>query len=175
LNHDTVPINRAPVLALWASVVAECLGYDRGEARSLGKALAAINARPKTRPSSVVLRVEKPAEARKMLQGEEFLVVLLGRSIPAKNTPEGVRAVDEGRLVNPEFVDRYLQGKFNHRLADVEAAMMFLARSFKPDKLSAGAFTLYERFRPAIPEGVKGRGAPGGLDLSLIRSLAPKS
>ena len=175
MNHDTVLVNRAPVLTLWASVVAECLGYERGEARSLGKALAAINARPKARRSGVQLRVEKPAEARKTLPDEDFLVVLLGRSIPAKNTAEGVRAVDEGRLFDPEFVERYLQGKFNHRLADVETSMMFLARSFKPDKLSAGAFALYEQFRPAISEGMNGRGTPGELDLALIRSLAPKA
>jgi hypothetical protein len=31
---------------------------------------------------------------------------------------------------------------------------------------------IYERFRPAIPEGVKGWGATGNLDLGLIERLA---
>ena len=34
---------------------------------------------------------------------------------------------------------------------------------------------MYERFRPAIPEGVKGWGAKGELDLGLIRWLAKPS
>ena len=33
-------------------------------------------------------------------------------------------------------------------------------------------YPLYERFRPAIPEGVKGWGAKGDLDLELIGRLA---
>jgi len=32
----TVSINRAPVLTLWAAVVAERLGFDREEALTLG-------------------------------------------------------------------------------------------------------------------------------------------
>jgi hypothetical protein len=36
------------------------------------------------------------------------------------------------------------------------------------------AFTLYEKFRPAIPEGVTGGGAKGNLDIDRIRSLASK-
>jgi hypothetical protein len=34
---DVVTINRAPVLTLWASVVAECFGFDHDEALTLGK------------------------------------------------------------------------------------------------------------------------------------------
>jgi hypothetical protein len=37
-------INRAPVLTLWAAVVAERLGFDRAEARSFGRAAAGLNA-----------------------------------------------------------------------------------------------------------------------------------
>lgn len=33
---DTVTINRAPVLTFWAAVVAERLGFARGEALTLG-------------------------------------------------------------------------------------------------------------------------------------------
>ena len=36
------------------------------------------------------------------------------------------------------------------------------------------AYRLYERFRPDIPEGVKGWGAEGDLDLGLIGWLAKK-
>ena len=41
--------NRAPVLTLWAAVVAERLGFNENEALSLGKALAGLNAQAKGR------------------------------------------------------------------------------------------------------------------------------
>ena len=40
----TISINRAPVLTLWAAVVAERLGFDREEALTLGRAVAGLNA-----------------------------------------------------------------------------------------------------------------------------------
>ena len=39
-----ININRAPVLTLWAVVVAERFGYDPKEALTLGKAVAGLNA-----------------------------------------------------------------------------------------------------------------------------------
>lgn len=46
---NTVRINRAPVLTLWATVVAERMGYDTDAALSLGKAVAGLNAQTKER------------------------------------------------------------------------------------------------------------------------------
>jgi hypothetical protein len=40
-------INRAPVLTLWATIVAERLGFDEDAALSLGKAVADLNAQSK--------------------------------------------------------------------------------------------------------------------------------
>jgi hypothetical protein len=47
LTSNKILINRAPVLTLWASVVAERLGFKHDEALSLGKALAGLNAQSK--------------------------------------------------------------------------------------------------------------------------------
>ena len=47
MASDTISINRAPVLTLWAAVVAERLGFQRDEALSLGKALAGLNVQSK--------------------------------------------------------------------------------------------------------------------------------
>ena len=41
---NTISINRAPVLTLWAAVVAKRLGFDHDEALTLGKAVAGLNA-----------------------------------------------------------------------------------------------------------------------------------
>ena len=40
----TISINRAPVLTLWAAVVAERLGFEWEEALRLGRAVAGLNA-----------------------------------------------------------------------------------------------------------------------------------
>ncbi len=40
----TISINRAPVLTLWAAVVAQRLGFSEDEALTLGKAVAGLNA-----------------------------------------------------------------------------------------------------------------------------------
>ena len=44
-----IKINRAPVMTLWAAVVAERLGYDRETALTLGKGVAGLNAQSKGR------------------------------------------------------------------------------------------------------------------------------
>jgi len=46
---DRILINRAPVLTLWAAIVAERLGFDRKESLSLGKAVAGLTAQSKGR------------------------------------------------------------------------------------------------------------------------------
>jgi hypothetical protein len=166
-------INRAPVLTLWATTVAERLGFDRDEALSLGKAVAGLNAQSKGRR----LGIYKPAsqeikKARAHKRGEDFFVEIAGRQVPAVNTDEGVRAVFKNQPIAARSVERYLESKFGNSLDDVRAAMRDLAKAFRPEELSRNAFGLYERFRPAIPEGVTGWGAKGILDTEHIRSLA---
>lgn len=176
MDPETILVNRAPVLTLWASVVAERLGYDQDAALSLGKAVAGINAQAKGR----ALGIYKPAERiegvpqKKVGLGEELWIELLGRSVPAKNTKQGVRAVVEDKPIEPEGVERYLTDKFGSALQTVIRAMEALATAFDPKELAPIAFSLYERFRPEIPAGVSGWGVKGKLDLNLIRSLAKK-
>jgi hypothetical protein len=173
MTRHIVQVNRAPVLTLWASVVAERLGYDRQEALSLGKALAGLNAQTKGRSLGIYKPAEK-AEAerlRKLKPGEEFRIELLGRPVPAKKTSDGVRALNKDNVVDPEPVARYLEAKFGEALETVRKAMAALAGSLSAADLVARAYGLYERFRPVIPEGVKGWGAKGDLDLDLIASL----
>jgi hypothetical protein len=99
-------------------------------------------------------------------------VELLGRPIPAKTTEHGIRAVINDRPVEPVSVERYLKQKFGPMLQTVKEALNALARSLGPEDLAAKAFSLYARFRPEIPSGVRGWGAKGELDVDLIRSLA---
>ena len=168
----TVSINRAPVLTLWAAVVAQRLGFDEDEALSLGRAVAGLNAQTKGRRLGIFKpHEEKPTKAREKARGEEFWIEICGRPVPAKNTDEGIRAVRGAQKIEPDGVRRYLEGKFGDDFGQVRSAMQRLARSFQPKELAERCFELYERFRPAIPSGVKGWGAKGELDLRVIEGL----
>jgi hypothetical protein len=171
-----IHINRAPVLTLWAAVVAARLGFKHDEALSLGKALAGLNAQSKGQRLGIFKPTPKTLKkVREQERGEEFRVDLLGRALPAMNTDQGVRAVIESKPIDPDVVERYLESKFGDALAEVRRAMTELAGALKPDELAQKGFSLYEQFRPSIPEGVQGWGAKGELDLGLISKLAHQS
>src|SRR5512136_524812 len=100
---DTITINRAPVLTLWAAIVAERLGFNHDEALTLGHAVAGLNAYSK----GVSLGLFHPApeavrEHRKKLQkGKRLTVALLGRAVPVLRTPDGLRALTKDRPGDP--------------------------------------------------------------------------
>ncbi len=168
-----IHVNRAPVLTLWAAVVAERLGYDRAAALTLGRALAGLNAQAKGRRLGVF--APAPAGQKKPARraaGETLAIQLLGRAVPAVRTKEGVRALDGGSAAAPASVERYLEGKFGDSLAAARAAMTSLARALPKDELAARAFALYEGFRPSVSAGQRGWGAKGTLDLGKLAALA---
>jgi hypothetical protein len=174
-GENRVKINRAPVMTLWGIVVSERLGFDEDAALTLGKAVAGLNAQSKGRrlgifEESIEDEIKKIPKERK--PGEQLNVELLGRMVPALQTDLGIRATAKGEPINPDSVRRYLEKKFGQDLGEVQAAMQVLANNFPPDVLNKRAYALYEKFRPEIPEGTKGWGAAGDLDLKKIRSLA---
>ena len=115
---ETIRINRAPVLTLWAAVVAERLGFDRDTALTLGQAVAGLSAYAK----GVSLGIIEPQpdlvreRGRQLGEGEQLHVGLLGRAVPVEQTPEGLRAVSKGKPGNPARIENYLAGKFGAEL-----------------------------------------------------------
>ena len=173
MPHKTITINRAPVLTLWAAVVAARLGFDWEAALTLGRALAGLNAQTKGRslgifPPAKALEGKRPKKAG---LGEEFWVEVCGRPVPAKQTEAGVRAVVGAEAIDPGKVEAYLRSKFGENLEAVRQVMDELAASLQRKELAEQAFGLYERFRPAVSAGTRGWGQKGVLDLDLIRSL----
>jgi hypothetical protein len=157
-------INRAPVLTLWAAVVAERLGLPRDTALTVGQAVAGLTAHakgvrlgiyaaPETRPQ------EPPPPAPKGATGIHD-VVLLGRLIHVADTADGPRAIAKGVLVKPEAVERYLKGKFGDALDAVRAELERLAAHFPPTQLRHEGFHLYEQFRPDVPSDEEGQAPP---------------
>lgn len=167
-------INRAPVLTLWAAVVAERLGFDRDEALTLGRAVAGLNAYSKGK--SLGLFSPTPEDVRQKRKAarerEGFSVDLLQRAVPVTRTGEGLRALSKDKPIEPESVRKYLESKFDDALDDATEAMRTLAGSVGAGELAEVGFNLYEEFRPDIPSGTKGWGAKGRLDLDKLRSMA---
>jgi hypothetical protein len=173
----TISINRAPVLTLWAAVVAERLGFDWEEALTLGRAVAGLNAYAKG--VRLGLFTPAPAEVREKranLRPKDTITVdLLSRAVPAVHTKQGLRALAKQKAVDPESVERYLFTKFGEGYDDALGAMRLLARSRTPKALAAEGYHLYEQFRPSVPAGTRGWGAKGTLELEAIRGLAKAS
>jgi hypothetical protein len=174
MAEEKITINRAPVLTLWAAVVAERLGYDPDEALSLAKAVAGLNAQAKGRSLGIYgeRKVGEGEEPGKRGLGEEFWIELCGRPVPAKNTEDGVRAVTGDKPIAADPVRKYLSGKFGAELGRARTALDALAAAYEPGELEQASYRLYESFRPKIAAGRRGWGQKGDLDLELIRSLA---
>ncbi len=175
MAKNKITINRAPVLTLWATIVAERLGHSRQEALTLGKAVAGLNAQSKGRRIGVYeekTEEEKQKEKKEASASRLPTVAILGRSVPVKKTPHGLRAAIQGEAIDPDTVQTYLEQKFGEHLDESRAAFEHLAKAYTPRELEVRAYDLYEKFRPEIPEGKKGWGAKGELDLDYVRSLA---
>ena len=175
MANKKIKINRAPVLTLWATIVAERMGYKKDEALTFGKAVAGLNAQSKGKRLGIYeekSEEEKKEEKKKEKAVKTEFVEILGRGVPAIKTPKGLRASIKGEEIDPESAERYLRGKFGDDLDDARAAMEKLAKAYAPKQLESKAYDLYEKFRPEIPEGKKGWGAKGELDLDYIISLA---
>jgi hypothetical protein len=175
MANTKIKINRAPVLTLWAAVVAERLGYDEETALTLGKAVAGLNAQSKGKKLGIYeekTEEEKKEDKKKEKTAKVEFIEVLGRGVPVVKTPRGVRAAIKGEAIHAGSVQAYLEQKFKEDLDDARKAMKKLAKAYTPKQLESKAYGLYEKFRPEIPEGKKGWGAKGELDLDYIRSLA---
>lgn len=168
-----IRINRAPVLTLWAAVVAERLGFDHDEALTLGRAVAGLSAQAKGRRLGIFEPSPDNLEQRRREHGsDEVMIDFMQRYVPVIVTPNGIRAVIHGRPMSPQGVDKYIAGKFGAHLNEVRAAMTALAKSIPVSEINRRAFGLYTKFRPEVPEGVEGWGASGVLSLDAIRHAA---
>ncbi len=163
-----VKVNRAPVLTLWAVVVAERLGHPAETAFSLASAVAGTAARAKARRLGIAEDGDGPRPARKAAPTRS--VHLLGRDVRVAEADGVTLASDgEGKPAPAAPVQAYVARAFGDRLAEVRAAMEDLAARLPPEELNRIGFRLYEAFRPDVPEGTRGWGAKGELDLARIR------
>jgi hypothetical protein len=68
-----ISVNRAPVLTLWAAVVAERLGYPPETALTLGRFVAGSSVRAKARGLGIIVRLEGGLRSRLRARlGDQF-------------------------------------------------------------------------------------------------------
>lgn len=173
----TLRINRAPVLTLWAAVVAERIGLPHDTGLTAGHAVAGLTAHAKGVRLGIYAETgdgkPKPAPAKPAgATGDVMDFPLLGRIVHIADTKDGPRAINKAKISKPAAVEKYLRSKFGEQLVAARSAMVALAESLPAKELNAKAFHLYERFRPEVPADEGGWGAKGVLDLAKIEALA---
>jgi len=103
-----IRINRAPVLTLWATVVAERLGYSPETALTLGRFVAGSSARTKARWLGISDEKQEAEERHARaaaLKPRRRTVRLLGRDIPVLAADDGtLRAEDDGKPASAKSV-----------------------------------------------------------------------
>jgi hypothetical protein len=168
-------VNWAPVLTLWAAIVAERLRHPPDTALSLASYVAGTAARAKAQRLGITEDSDGArSKAEERATKKHETVRLLGRDIALAHDEDGVVLADggDGKPQHSAPVRAYVEKAFGRRLAEVEAAMRKLAASLEPDELNHVGFHLYERFRPEVPADVRGWGAKGELDLGKVREAA---
>mmetsp|Transcript_1740 Transcript_1740/g.3856 ORF Transcript_1740/g.3856 Transcript_1740/m.3856 type:complete len:265 (-) Transcript_1740:70-864(-) len=169
-----VAINRAPVLTLWAAVVAQGLGHDEASALTFGKAVAGLAAIGKGRGLGLMRPAKsgKKGDSQVASSGKQSVVPLCGMGVAVVKTPEGLRAQVQGAPLDPYKVSLYLTKAFGDSLPAVHDAFSKLVSSFSISELHNSAFSVYEKIRPSVDKGVAGWGQKGTLDLKKVLDLA---
>ena len=60
----------------------------------------------------VIFEPPKDDASKARRKRKDFSVDLLSRAVPARNTADGVRALNKDKPIDPQQVRRYLHGKF---------------------------------------------------------------
>ena len=168
----SIKVKRAPVLTLWAAVVAERLGHPPETALSLASAVAGTAARAKARRLGIAEEKDHAKERAETAPraSPDGTARLLGKAIRLAHDKDGVVLAEGGGKPAPATpVRAYVAKAFGDRLAEVRKAMEALAARYEPEELNRVGFRLYEGFRPEVPPDARGWGAKGVLDLEKIR------
>ncbi|XP_024356812.1 uncharacterized protein [Physcomitrium patens] len=167
LQEGEIKINRAPVLTMWVAAVAERQGFTFDEAVTFGKSIAGLFAHAKGKRIGVVEDTPSKKSKKDMEKFEVF-----GCSVYGKTTAKGRFALESGKAIAPNVVKAYLQRAFKDDYDRVRETFELLANSFSPEEIGSKAYDLYEKFRPDIPDGSRGWGARGLLNLKYVKELA---
>ncbi|KAK9847254.1 hypothetical protein WJX84_000566 [Apatococcus fuscideae] len=180
VDKPEVQVNRAPVITLWAAVVAQRQGHSRDAALTFGKYISGMLAQSKGRSIGIYEDDSKPEEEKSEAKRKEEeagvqRVDVFGMSVKAVKVGEELRAAESNnKPSSPKATEGYLQRAFGDRYKDVEDIFKELAETFSPEDVAASGYKLYEKFRPSVPQGQRGWGAKGVLDLQYVLTLSAR-
>ncbi|KAK0230875.1 hypothetical protein IW262DRAFT_1262902 [Armillaria fumosa] len=148
LKKSTV-INRAPLMAAWAMIVAERLGFQREEALSIASVYTEMNALSK----GVSLGIYKEGKQKGLdaiRGGSQPYVELMGRSPLYQSQSNQWRALLNSKPAQPSSPFSYISRSFRQTTPHIIGALRLLAGSFTPKELNNKGWALYTEFRPSV-------------------------
>jgi hypothetical protein len=174
----SILINRAPVLTLWYTTVAEVQGITHQEALTYARWVSGIMAYSKGKSLGLFedKEVDEEEKEEKKCKREEMgvqKVDIFNIKIPAIKTinkSSGTSlflAIDgkSNKAIDPASVERYLHSSFKDNLSHVKRVMKEAAEKVGSyEQLNKCAYMMYERFRPEW----KGWGEKSQLHLETI-------
>lgn len=164
-EHSEIKINRAPILTLWATVVAEREGYSRETALTIGKWIAGHFAQAKGRSLGMYEAADEETKERRREQRREHGVQKMETFGTYVYGLDGKAVETNDKPINPQAVTGYLERAFGNRLGEVEQVMRELAevgfssigkgersfadrlqlKSIPPSEIGKKAYHLYEK------------------------------
>ncbi|KAF5333572.1 hypothetical protein D9611_002454 [Ephemerocybe angulata] len=174
LNLKHTVVNRAPVMAAWAAIVAERLNFQRPEALSIASVYTEMNALSKG-VSLGIYDKNKETGMEASRAGVQPYVELMGRRPVYRTRDEQWRALSNGNPVPPMTAFGYISRSFRQNRPYVIGAMRLLAESYSPTELSTKGWSLYTEFRPAVDQWGKRSELSCSKILSLRKEGAPGS
>jgi hypothetical protein len=177
-SDDVIIINRAPVLELWASCVAQFLHPHLSWATSLsiGGAIATITAISKGRSIGKIDKpdpgeAQKKREERKRKAEKENLGEIEVMSFKLNLNKDGQAMVGgKPKKAGEEALIKKYGGTEHYER--VRQAFQDALKAWKGqgEDLDKRAFHAYELFRPSVSPGQKGWGRKGQLNLKTVKS-----
>ncbi|KZT62966.1 hypothetical protein CALCODRAFT_526375 [Calocera cornea HHB12733] len=166
LKSRSVVINRAPIMAAWATIVAERIGFKREEALSIGSVYTEMNATSKGISLGIY---ERTKEKESAVGSAQPFVTLMDRK-PVMQLPDDEwRGLIRGEPVEPAAAFGYIHRAMRQTLPYVMGAMRLLSLSFTPEALNNRGYALYCDFRPSVD----GWGKRAEMRISDILALRP--
>lgn len=174
---DAIIINRAPVLQLWASCVAQFVHPELSweTCLSAGSAIATITAIAKGRSIGTVepKDPEKKKEAQRDKKDTDVIEVMQFKL----HVKDGLVVVSSGDNKGKPGSEGALRAKFGEgNYERAKKAFEQSLQSWKGDEsgLNEQAFGFYEDFRPSVAAGQKGWGRKGELNLETVQQAVAK-
>jgi len=131
-KNGVIRVNRAPVLTLWAAIVAERLWHDADAAITLGRAVAGSSARVKARAIGLEEKREDSGVRGGAKPAPRQIVHLLGRDLPVVERNGSPYALDHDKPASPRPARAYVEKAFGEHLLAVRKAMEALADRCRP-------------------------------------------